>query len=339
MTFPLRFIGLRCKILAGFTLIFTVVFTLAFSLFYWYSVQEAMGKIRTDLLDTIRGAVLGIDGEEFARLAAQTTLTQGSPASSIYLRQQEWLKRIHEIEPHANPYTFVSAGQGKDVLWIGDSFRITHPDRATKFKERYDASKSKLYGGLRELTLNMTPYRDQWGSWVSAYQPILDREGKVVGALGIDFNAEYVEDVQDGIRRTMAGAFLLTYLALFGLVYVLSSMLTRPLTRLIGSVQRVAKGDYDQGFAPFLVRTPHDEIDILGRAFGQMVEQVRQREQRLQNTVQALTIEIDQTRKAQQVKEIVDTETFRDLKYKAQQMRKRAHQSAETPKDTDVVVS
>ncbi|ULH17783.1 HAMP domain-containing protein (plasmid) [Deinococcus sp. KNUC1210] len=320
------FIGLRVKLLIGFTLIFTLVFALTFGWFYWYSSREALAKIRTDLLNTVHGATLGIDGDDFARMSSGSLVKQASTVYPLYVQHQQWMRQIHDIEPHANPYTFISAGNGKKVLWIGDVFRVTHPDRATKFKEVYDASKTQLYGGLTRLTLNMHPYQDQWGTWVSAYQPLRDHTGRIVGALGIDFSATYLQEVQQQIRNTMFKVFFLTYAVLFLLVYLLSSSLTRPLARLTHSVQGVADGNYDQNFELFSRHRPRDEIDILGRVFGKMVEQVRQREQTLQRRVQELRIEIDETRKAKQVKEIVDTELFRDLKQKARTMRTRANQ-------------
>jgi len=330
MSRPARrgFIGLQVKLLVGFTLIFTGVFALTFGWFYWYSSNEALSKIRTDLLNTVRGATIGIDGDDFARLVREAAAGEASTSNALYLQHQKWIRQIHDLEPQANPYTFVSAGKGKEVLWIGDIFRIIDPKRATTFKETYDASETQLYGGLTKLTLNMNPYEDQWGSWVSAYHPLLDGTGRVVGALGIDFSATYLRQVQSQVRDTMVKAFVLTYAALFFLVYLVSLSMTRPLARLTRSVQQVAGGDYGQQFELFASRTPRDEIDILGVVFGDMVKQVRKREEDLRHTVQELKIEIDETRKARQVKEIVDTELFRDLKQKAKEMRQRAHPSS-----------
>lgn len=337
------FIGLRVKLLIGFTLVFSGVFALTFGWFYLYSSNEALAKIRTDLMNTIHGAALGIDGDTFAQLTGGTLSRQSSTLYPLYEQHQRWMAQIHNFEPHANPYTFVATGTGKKVLWIGDVFRITEPSRATKYKEEYDASKTQLYNGLTRLTVNMKPYQDQWGSWISAYEPLRDHTGRVVGGLGIDFSLSYLQQVQQQIRTTMLKVFVLAYAALFLLVLLLSSSLTRPLVRLTQSVQGVADGNYEQNFEVFALRRPRDEIDILGRVFGSMVEQVRQRERTLERTVQELRIEIDETRKARQVNEIVDTEMFRDLKEKARAMRNRAHPSqvretSDTPSSPDGAV-
>jgi DNA repair ATPase RecN len=80
----------------------------------------------------------------------------------------------------------------------------------------------------------------------------------------------------------------------------------------------------DQDLDPSLLQTVTQRLDELGqlaRVFLQMANQVKTREQRLKQQVQALRIEIDQTRKQQQVAEIVEADSFQTLKQKLQRMK------------------
>jgi hypothetical protein len=61
-----------------------------------------------------------------------------------------------------------------------------------------------------------------------------------------------------------------------------------------------------------------------------MTSKVYQRERDLRRQVQELRIEIDETKRASQLEEIVETDFFRDLQSKAKQMRNRR-----SDKDTD----
>jgi len=54
-----------------------------------------------------------------------------------------------------------------------------------------------------------------------------------------------------------------------------------------------------------------------------MAIEVYQREQQLREQVQKLKVEIDESRRNQQVKEIVDTDFFKDLAVKAKALRQR----------------
>ena len=65
-----------------------------------------------------------------------------------------------------------------------------------------------------------------------------------------------------------------------------------------------------------------DELGQLARVFLQMVEQVKAREQKLKQQIQELRIEIDQTKKDRQVSEIVESDSFKNLKQKLQKMKK-----------------
>jgi predicted nucleic acid-binding Zn-ribbon protein len=65
-----------------------------------------------------------------------------------------------------------------------------------------------------------------------------------------------------------------------------------------------------------------------------MVREVQARVQRLQQQVQELRIEIDQSRKARQVAEVTETDYFRRLQQEAQTLRARAttrHGAKPTP--------
>jgi two-component system, cell cycle response regulator len=69
------------------------------------------------------------------------------------------------------------------------------------------------------------------------------------------------------------------------------------------------------------VITRSDALGQLGRVFQRMVSEVKAREERLQREVQALRIQIDESKKARQVAEITETDYFRELRDKAQSLR------------------
>jgi CRP-like cAMP-binding protein len=64
-----------------------------------------------------------------------------------------------------------------------------------------------------------------------------------------------------------------------------------------------------------------DELGQLARIFQRMVREVYSREQRLKQQVAELRIEIDEVKKARQVAEITETDYFRQLKKKANDLR------------------
>lgn len=64
-----------------------------------------------------------------------------------------------------------------------------------------------------------------------------------------------------------------------------------------------------------------DELGQLARVFQNMAKQVEIRETKLRQQVQELKIEIDKGKQAKQVKEIVETDSFKNLKQKLKKLK------------------
>lgn len=71
------------------------------------------------------------------------------------------------------------------------------------------------------------------------------------------------------------------------------------------------------------VATRSDELGQLAQVFQEMARQVYAREQHLQQQVQQLRIEIDQSRKAREVADITESDYFQQLLSKADELRNR----------------
>ena len=169
------------------------------------------------------------------------------------------------------------------------------------------------------------PYSDDYGTWVSAFAPIRNSKGEVIAALGVDFEANYVKQVQQAILQKVYVAFGLTYAVLFLLVYLVSNVFSKPITVLTKAADKIGEGQYEAGLATLMeVRVSErfpDEIYTLQKVFQGMVDKVYQREQTLRKTVEELRIEIDEVKRSKAVGEIVDTEFFQELTAKADEMR------------------
>jgi HAMP domain-containing protein len=332
--------SLSLKLLIAFSLVFSIVFAMAFAWFDRFTTQSALEQIREDMTNTLHAAIAGIDSDQFAALVNEAAV---NPATGVpdqdprYLQHQAWLETIHDIEPRANPYTYVKSPEGRDVLWVGDIFRIIRPADGTQFLDSYTPQADYILQGLSNEVSNMEIYSDDWGAWVSTYGPIKNAQGEPVGAVGIDFSADYVGQVKQDIRNNVLRAFLITYGVLLVVVFILARVLTRPIVRLTRMASCVASGWYDQDFSGLVSGAGflRDEITSLAETFIVMVDKVREREESLKQQVAELKIEIDEVKRQQQVGEIVDSDFFQDLRDKAQIIRRRRSQE-QPAMDSDV---
>jgi len=358
------FFSLRWKLLIGFTVLFSVFFAAAFIWFLNFATQQALNRIQDDLLSTLEGASMVVDGDTLASLAQDGTPNaageawlevsnaeenespdletlraealadygEGTPTGFSddprYQELMDQLQIIHNIEPRAWPYLYVKASGEREITYIADLWARYDPSKATPFL--FTRTSKRSYNGLNELTRRLddngefNTYTDDWGQWLSAYTPVKNSAGENVGAVGIDFEADYVKDVQDAIRSRIIVAFVVANVGLFLLVFFISLTLTRPIQKLTISAENLGEGDYNQDMSQYQSSTFFkDEIVRLADVFAIMADKVYQREQNLRRQVETLRIEIDEAKKQRQVNEIADTDFFRDLQTKAQNMRKR----------------
>lgn len=326
--------SLRSKLILGFTLVFAIPFALAYYWFWQYSLTTARARIHDDLDATLRGTLRGINGDDFQNMVKDAQVDEtGAPARDpLYIQHQAWLLQVYWIQPRAyNAYTYVSGSRPNTVRWIGDNYRDIRPLDASAYLDSYTpGADSLIMQGFIANTINMTPYKDPWGQHVSAYGPIKNSSGQVVGAVGIDFQAGELRKIESDINRTMAISGALAFLILFLVIYVTANYLTKPMIRLTEATQRVSEGDYNQDFSS-LSRGAQDEISVLAANFAHMVDKVYHREQNLRRQVEELKIEIDDAKRSRQVNEIVDTDFFRDLQAKADRMRMRRNTASSGP--------
>lgn len=330
-----RYLSLRFKIWFVFIIIFTPVFVASYIWFYLYTSERVLNSISENLVDTIEGTVKGMDINGFVTLyeeeRANNPLCQPGPdgqkgyypENPLYWEHVNWLKAVEDLEPQARLYTYVKGDNPGEIIAIGSSGAVKNPQEGFKFCEGYTSKTTKIYEGLSHRVDVWTPYKDSFGEWITTYMPI-EQNGKIVGAIGVDILASYVREVQAGIIRNGVIAFVIAYALIFALVYLMSGIVTGPIVKLAGVSQQIGDGNYNQDLDAITSSGKmEDEIDTLVNTFKIMIGKVAERERNLRDRVQQLEIMIDEGKREQQVKEIVDSDFFRDLQQKAQAVRNR----------------
>lgn len=318
------YVSLRTKLLFTFSVLFLAIFGASYYWFYTYVTNLAMTRITTDLTNIVQTAADGIDGDQMVALYREgAPNAQGFSDDPRYLNQLEWLDRIHKIDPRAWPYTYVQGATKNDIFYIVDLWSRYDAGKSTKFKEPY-VSKGAMLNGFSTFYLHAEkPYTDKWGTWISAYAPVRNKAGEIIGAIGVDYEQSYVDQVQREIRTTIGIGSVAMIFILFLLVFLISRALTQPIGRLTAAARQVGEGKYDQTLSKIISANLRDEIFVLADVFTSMAAKIYQREQTLIRKVEELKIEIDEAKRQKQVDEIVESDFFQDLQAKARSMRRR----------------
>ncbi len=348
-----RRLGMRWKLLIAFGLGFTVIFLV---LAYWilqFSTDTATNKLRTTLRELSEGGAAAIDTHAFEQLLthdsaieagstypanagtlAGTTATAESvyPTFPGYWAHVDELARIRLTNPEASPYTYALDADGT-VKFIGSWGAKGYPNMGVdqpnggRFKQNaldwVDQPTLDYFRKGFSSTTEQPSYCDNLDCWISVYTPIKNAEGNTIGAIGVDYNLAYVDEVRSKVLRILYPVFIAAYLVLLFMVFWLSGWLTRRLGRLSSATQRVAEGDYAVDLTGATKATFPDEMSELARAFIVMVDKVGDRERTLVRQVQVLKVEIDEKKRQQAVVEIVESDFFADLTAKAGAMRRK----------------
>jgi two-component system, NtrC family, sensor kinase len=122
---------------------------------------------------------------------------------------------------------------------------------------------------------------DSW--YISAYKPLKDVEGRVLGMLYVGVLKKRYDDM----RNQAMGLFILvvavTFVGAILLSFWLAARLTRPLTRLTAGAVEVTQGNLDYQL-PSRPRAERDEINRLTLAFNQMVSALKERNEQLRSS-------------------------------------------------------
>ncbi len=336
------YVKIQVKLAVVFTLIFSIVFAGSFIWFYNYATGVAKTRIGVSLQDDLTAAVARIDGDQFMALyneAAPTLYSDrgdSNPDNDVYYTDDPryweiagWLHTVRTVDPNAQPWTFVRADQATDpegFYYVVDGLALDNPlpNNTVNFKQHDEAIDGQLFAGLNRVAVYIDDTYQWEGKWyVSGYAPIKDSSGNVVAGVGIDYLAQYIIDVEQEIRNLAIPAFIITYVVMFGLIYLVSQVLSRPITHLTRIAEQIGEGNYDQDFSTIRDRRIPDEIDTLAEVFKIMIGKVAKREEKLKQQVADLQIQIDHSKRDEQVKEIVDNDFFQSLQSKALEMRTR----------------
>jgi len=114
-------------------------------------------------------------------------------------------------------------------------------------------------------------YRNQSGTWITAFAPVRDASGRVFAVLDVDYKVDvYLAELAAVKRR-----FYLHSLAGAVLALVAGVIIARRITRPVGQLSALARGVVE-GDLSARVRIPaRDEIGMLGNVFHLMIERLQ----------------------------------------------------------------
>ena len=157
-------------------------------------------QINERMLDVANSAAAQIDGDVIEHITAEDKNTEDYNRVLKILRSYQDnidLEYIYGINPEEDgTFTFTIDPDRDDPADFGEPIAAT------------DALREAAKG---TPSADKTPHSDEWGRFYSAYSPISNSEGRIVGIIGVDFDADWYDEKLDSHR---AAAVIITMVAL-----------------------------------------------------------------------------------------------------------------------------
>jgi len=331
-----RVFSMRWKLLLLFGGTFTLIFVFVAVWILQFTTGQAKDRLVNQLAVTAKGAATTLDAKKYIELVATVEKVDdpkaesgyGFPTDPLFVDLSQNLFDVNQVLNEALAYSYFKDSKDGQLYFGATSGYFLKPQGVPY---RFPVSKvvnaqtlALMERGLAS-PVSQPEYTDTYGSWISAYSPILDGKGKSIGAVGVDYPVTYVSEVRSEVTRKLIPILVIIYLVLIVLVVLIATSIVRPIKRLTEASARIAEGEYDLNLRSLISERFPDEMYVLANSFAEMASKVDVREKSLTQEVKRLKVEIDHARRADSVREITESDSFAELAVKAAEMRKRMH--------------
>lgn len=305
----------------------------------YFGAQSYLKRTIFNIMDEEVDSILNyVDGclnvdtlEAFTSNAVEDEIATGRSAAMndpLYLEQEACIVSVSQFNPRAWVYTYYEV-DAKTLAFSLDMWNVTSPEDGSPLgytftNADWDFEQNQL--GLKDTyTYGQLELDEETGVYYyGTTSPLRDSSGKVVGGIAVYLDAGWtVEQLQ-----TLSSYLLVIFIGIFALVTILVLTITRRAMSQLGTLQaasrRVADGDYT-----LITAKPQrvdDELSMLTELFNTMLDKVEEREEDLQTQVEELKLQIDNEKRKKDVKDIVDSQFFKDLKERAAEVRRQRAQ-------------
>lgn len=275
------------------SLLLLLFFLVGISLwFYSFTTANVNKRLKENLKRVAVASAKQIDVEELMGLYQDGKPNlQGRSDDPRFQNQLRWLEERHEINPQVFLYSFVRdnssqnySDKEKKIVYLVDVWMNIDSSKSSYFLESSIATEYHM-NTLTKGTVEFRDfYEDKWGKWITFYAPIRDKFGNIVGGIGADMEVEEIQEIQKEIKQQILISFGLSYPLLLGLIYGLSTLLTRRFKALQNYAQEVGEGNYNLDISlreKLSFSFFDDERIILAKVLEEMALKIQQREELL----------------------------------------------------------
>jgi response regulator RpfG family c-di-GMP phosphodiesterase len=265
------FKSFRIKLFIVFLLTTIIVSGSTIYFTYCIAVEAQLEALRKAVLGIALTTALMIEPEEFKKIDINNPVF-----SEPFKKFNNLFHKVLENNPDIRyAYTLIETDDpnicnfaadaeyfGKDVMTEQDKKEII-----------YDVSKIPE---LRDKIAFLEPvttkdyYHDQWGTWLTGYAPLRDKDGKTLAVVGIDMSASRISSFQKYLTIWSMIIFIVDIIISIILSALISSTISLPILKITEHTKVISEGD----FKSKIDIKSGDEIKELADSFNEMVDKL-----------------------------------------------------------------
>ncbi len=149
----------------------------------------------------------------------------------------------------------------------------TDPEDPADFAELYDTEDemTEAWNNIPSVTKEATV--DEWGTVYTGYAPIINSSGKVVGIVGVDYNAGIISDAIAKLNKWIGLAFLIGTVLIVAIAYAYTRRVKLNFIKLNEAILKVTADDGDLT-SKVLVNTG-DELEEISNSYNKLIAKTR----------------------------------------------------------------
>lgn len=274
-------LSLRAKLIIGFSLIAAFASLVASIAAYANARSQILEGFRQRALTAVGITALQQNGDEFDSIQ-----TANDP---LYEKIRLQNLAILRSDPDFI-YVYTMRRDPQGIYFVVDGNELD-AEGFSQYGDRYLEPSELLLENFDSMTdpiVEPAIYTDEYGSFLSAYAPILTTDGRRVGVVGVDISADAIVREQRQILILSLAIFLVAVGIGIFFGRLAGNALARPVAELAEGALAIAEGRLDQKVN---VAT-QDEIGDLAAIFNRMTKQLRDAqadmEQRVSNRTEEL---------------------------------------------------
>lgn len=226
-------------------------------------IESALFKqIQSNVINIAQCAAANVSGDLLKDIEA------GDEGTEAYLQIVDELALFRDNSELEYIYTLRKVGT-EQFVFIVDS----DPEEPAAIGDECEFTEAMGAACDNKVTLaDDEPFSDEWGTHISAYSPVIF-DNEVVGAVGVDISANWVEDQMLALRNLVIIICLIIYVVSLTVLMLLMMKFKRSMKKLNDKVIELASGSGDLT-KEIDIRTG-DELEVIAGNMNSFIRQIR----------------------------------------------------------------